>query len=194
MMDSFYKNFTSTAPWVTLQNDNLTYGVGILYENGLLEYQGWQNRDMPFNNVRSLIQFPIPAYSQIHARAYLMLGYFDTINGLATNLLNILPPFGSLDTPAHNGSTTEGQLEIAGWALDNRGVASVQASLTNHIPIRSHTVRVGLMLVSLGLPIRIVQMLVSRVVLIFHARRLFRLCTSNRNHCYRCRWKRTNHS
>lgn len=123
----FYKNFTSTAPWVTLQNDNLTYGVGILYENGLLEYQGWQNRDMPFNNVRSLIQFPIPAYSQIHARAYLMLGSFDTINGLATNLLNILPPFGSLDTPAHNGSTTEGQLEIAGWALDNRGVASVQA-------------------------------------------------------------------
>ena len=134
----FYKNFTSSAPWTTLQNEDLSYGVGILYENGLQEFQGWQNRSLPFNNVRSLIQFGIPAYSTIHARAYLILGSFGTIQGEATVLMNILPPFGSLDNPAHNSTTNGTSVTIRGWALDNKGVQTVEAIIddTHTVPLQ----------------------------------------------------------
>ena len=71
----FVKNFTSSSPWTALQNEDLTYGVGILYENGLQEFQGWQNRSLPFNNVRSLIHFGIPAIeTQLAVEQLISLG------------------------------------------------------------------------------------------------------------------------
>ena len=123
----YYRDFTSSSPWTTLQNDTLTYGVGILYENGLLEYQGWQNRSLPFNNVRSKIQFGISAYGSIHARAYLLLGSFHTIQSEANIMMSILPPFGYLDTPVHESVVQGSTLQIQGWALDNRGIQSITA-------------------------------------------------------------------
>ena len=122
----FVKDFTSEEPWVTLQNADLSYGVGILYENGLLEYQGWQNRSLPFNNVRSKIKFALPAHGIVQARAYLILGSYETIRGQASWLLKNLPPFGVLDVPAINTSVN-GKVSIAGWALDNKGVKNVYA-------------------------------------------------------------------
>ena len=121
----FYKSFTSTQPWVSLQNDDLSYGVGILYENGLLNYQGWQNRSLPFNNVRSEIRFGLPAHGTVKARAYLLLGSFGTIQGEATTVMNMLPPFGELDSPAHETTLSGSMLNISGWALDNRGFSKV---------------------------------------------------------------------
>lgn len=124
----FRKDFRSTAPWVTLQNTNLDYGVGILYENGETSFQGWQNRNLPFNNVRAQIAFGLPANGTVHARAYLLLGSQATITADATALLGKLAPFGTLDVPA-KGVISSGQVQIQGWALDNRGVSKVEARL-----------------------------------------------------------------
>ena len=125
--DGFYvKDFTSEEPWVSLQNADLSYGVGILYENGLLEYQGWQNRGLPFNNVRSRIKFALPAKGVIQARAYLILGSFETIRGQANWLMKNLPPFGVLDIPTGT-SAVSGKVTVSGWALDNKGVTNVYA-------------------------------------------------------------------
>ncbi len=123
----FYENFTASGPWVSLQNDDLGYGVAILYENGLREFQGWQKRDLPFNNVRSRIVFGLPARGAVHARAYLLLGSFATIQAEAAGLLATLPPFGVLDAPA--GEVSPGAVTLSGWALDNRGVTGVEARI-----------------------------------------------------------------
>jgi hypothetical protein len=116
----FYRNLDSAAPWVTLQNDLLTYGVGLYMENGLTSFQGWQNRGLPFNNVRARFPFPIPALGVVQARAYLMLGSFATQQAEADRLTETLPPFGAVDTPTDGLTLSpDGTLTVAGWALDN---------------------------------------------------------------------------
>jgi len=121
----YYINFTSPEPWVSLQNDDASYGVGILYENGETDFQGWQLRSLPFNNVRAQISFAIPAGGAVMARAYLLIGGYETIAGEAAWVLSNLAPFGWLDAPGETVSS--GQTDISGWALDNRGVVSVHA-------------------------------------------------------------------
>ncbi len=123
-----YENFTSPAPWVTMQNDDATYGVGILYEAGVTDFQGWQLRSLPFNNVRALWAFGIPASGTVHARAYLILGAQATVSSEAETVMGSLAPFGWMDEP---GSTVAANtpVTVRGWALDNRGVASVEARI-----------------------------------------------------------------
>ena len=121
----YYENFESPGGWVSLQNDDSSYGVGIMYENQLTTFQGWQLRSLPFNNVRARFAFAIPALGDVHARAYLILGSLGTVAAEATWLEESLAPFGSLDTPAAD-STVSGTIELSGWALDNLGVASVE--------------------------------------------------------------------
>jgi hypothetical protein len=123
----FYENFTASGPWVSLQNDDLSYGVAILYENDLRDFQGWQERDLPFNNVRSRIRFGLPGNGVVHARAYLLVGAFAEIQSAANELMADLPPFGWLDAPGDEISA--GTTPLSGWALDNRGVASVEARI-----------------------------------------------------------------
>ena len=129
----FYENFTASGPWVSLQNDDLSYGVAILYENGLRDFQGWQKRDLPFNNVRSRIVFGIPARGAVHARAYLLLGSFATIQAEANALMDELPPFGVIDSPTEESSS--GRVRIHGWALDNRGVTAIEARVDEGAPV-----------------------------------------------------------
>ena len=130
-----FENFTVSGPWVSLQNDDMSYGVAILYENGLRDFQGWQLRSLPFNNVRSRIVFGLPARGVVHARAYLLLGSFATIQGEANRLMGELPPFGALDVPGDEVSP--GATTIRGWALDNRGVVAVEARIdeTTTVPL-----------------------------------------------------------
>lgn len=129
----FFENFSATGPWVSLQNDDLSYGVAILYENGLREFQGWQQRSLPFNNVRSRIVFGLPARGVVHARAYLLLGSFATNRTDAASLLATLPPFGVLDAPA--AEVGSGEIAIFGWALDNRGVVSIEARIDESVVV-----------------------------------------------------------
>ncbi len=123
----YYEVFESPAPWVTLQNDDASYGVGILYENGESSFQAWQLRTLPFNNVRALFSFGIPANGTVHARAYLLLGSLATVTSEAQWLLDHLAPFGVMDEPAVGAQVPQGAMTVRGWALDNRGVASVEA-------------------------------------------------------------------
>lgn len=121
----FYENFDSPGGWVTLQDDGRTYGVGIYYENRLTAFQAWQLRSLPFNNVRAQFSFGIPAGGTVRARAYLLLGSFDTIRSQAAWLDARLGPFGTLDVPGPDAHVS-GATAVQGWALDNRGVVSVE--------------------------------------------------------------------
>ena len=122
--DGFYfKNFTSPGGWVALQNASKDYGVGIYYENRLTGFQGWQKLGV-FNNVRSQFSFALPAFGKVKARAYLILGAFGTIASEAAALDAKLPPFGALDAPKMDAAVS-GTLHVTGWALDNKGIASL---------------------------------------------------------------------
>lgn len=131
----YYRDFTSPDGWVMFQDTTLTYGVGMYHENRLTQWQGWQNRALPFNNVRARFSFAIPSGGTVRARAYLMLGNEDTIRYNANWLDMTLPPFGVLDAPAEDEIVSGNNLRIAGWVLDNKGVLSVQAVLDNQVSI-----------------------------------------------------------
>jgi hypothetical protein len=120
----YYENFESPGGWVSLQNESAEYGVGIYYENRLTSFQGWQLRSLPFNNVRARFGFGLPARTTVRARAYLILGSLATVAAEAAWLDANLAPFGYLDTPRPD-EPVGGTITVAGWALDNRGIASV---------------------------------------------------------------------
>ncbi|MBI5488486.1 MAG: Ig-like domain-containing protein [Deltaproteobacteria bacterium] len=121
----FYEDFDSPGGWVAMQDDGLSYGVGIYYENRLTTFQAWQLRSLPFNNVRARFSFGIPASAVVRARAYLVLGSYATISGQVAWLDAHLAPFGVLDAPAADAAVS-GTAPISGWALDNKGVTSVE--------------------------------------------------------------------
>lgn len=129
----FYNTFSSPEPWVSLQNETLDYGVGLLYENGLLEFQGWQNRNMPFNNVRALFDFGLGAYQSVEARAYLILGGFSTVQAEAEWLQKNLGPFGRIESP--EALVDSNEIQITGWAQDNRSVVKVEAIVDEWLTI-----------------------------------------------------------
>ena len=125
----FYKNVTSPGGWVSMQNEDKSYGVGMYYENRLTGFQGWQNRDLPFNNFRAQFAFKIPARNaagpgMVEARAYLILGSYATVGAEAAWLDSHIAPFGSLDVPARD-VTLSGVQNVRGWALDNKTVSRI---------------------------------------------------------------------
>jgi len=119
------RDFTSPAGWVTMQNSGLNYGVGLYNESRATAWQGWQQRALPFNNVRPQLTFGIPALGTVRGRSYLLLGAQGTISSEAQWLDANLAPFGVLDAPDASAALT-GVVAVAGWALDNKGVSSVQ--------------------------------------------------------------------
>jgi hypothetical protein len=129
----FQKTFSSAEPWVSLQNDGQDYGVGILYENGLLDFQGWQNRDLPFNNVRALFDFGLGPNATVEARAYLILGGYNTVKNEAGWLQDNLGPFGRIESP--QGILDSEAVTISGWAQDNRSVVTVDAIIDDWLTV-----------------------------------------------------------
>ena len=121
----FYADFESPAGWATMQNDDLSYGVGLYAENRIIRFQGWQNRSLPFNNFRAVQNFAIPARGAVRARAYLLIGSFQTIAAEAGWLESSIPPFGVLDSPAAEAEL-RGDVPVWGWALDNKGVTGAE--------------------------------------------------------------------
>ncbi|NMB77276.1 MAG: hypothetical protein GYA21_19375 [Myxococcales bacterium] len=121
----YYKNFTSPGGFACMQSSSLDYGVGLYSENRNPNFQGWQLRTLPFNNFRPLNTFAIPAWGTVRARSYLMIGSLATINSVAAWLDSRLPPFGCLDAPTPE-AVISGTVAVAGWALDNKGVGSVE--------------------------------------------------------------------
>ncbi len=132
--DTFrYKNFSSAGGWVTLQNQNHDYGVGLYYENGMGSFQAWQSDDPNFNNFRGLFAFAIPAHGQVRAHSYLILGSLGSVAAEAQWLDQNLPPFGVLDVPADEAEVS-GNVTVYGWSLDNKGVAQVQLIVDGGAP------------------------------------------------------------
>ena len=128
----YYKNFSSPGGWVTMQKDDLSYGVGLYSENRLREFQGWQKRSLPFNNFRPVFNFAIPPHGTIKARAYLIIGSKDTIAQQAQWLDSRLPAFGWLDEPTMD-QTVSGSITVRGWALDNKAVSSMEVLIDGHV-------------------------------------------------------------
>ena len=121
-----YGDYTSPGGWTTLQDAAKSYGVGLYHENRLETFRGYQ-QDGVFNNFRALFPFAIPAKGTVRARAYLMLGSFNTIKSLAEDLDASLGPFGGLDAPASDAGLTGDVATVAGWVLDNKDVSLVEA-------------------------------------------------------------------
>ena len=47
-------------------------------------FQAWQLRSLPFNNVRALFSFGLPANGVVHARAYVILGSLASVSILSS--------------------------------------------------------------------------------------------------------------
>ncbi len=118
----FHKAFDSPGGWAALQDEGLTYGVGLLYENATTRFSGWQRRGT-FNNFRAPQVFGLAPRGWVVARAYLMLGDLDTIAAQARWLTESLAPWGVLDSPATDEPVGP-QTRVHGWILDNGRVAS----------------------------------------------------------------------
>ena len=123
-------------------------------ENKLTNYQGWQNRDLPFNNFRAQFSFGIPALATVRARAYLILGAQATIASEAQWLDANLPAFGVIDAPAADAEVS-GVVAVHGWALDNKGVTSVDLIIdgTTTIPLTYGSSRADVCAVWPGYPL-----------------------------------------
>jgi hypothetical protein len=130
----YYENFESPGGWATMQNDGADYGVGLYAESRLASWQAWQLRSLPFNNFRPLPSFAVPALGVVRARVYLILGAYGTVAAEAAWLDQNLAPFGVLDAPAED-ETLSGTAALYGWALDNKGVTSVEALVDGELTV-----------------------------------------------------------
>jgi hypothetical protein len=131
----FYGNFTSPAPWVSWQNANQDYGVGLAMDQGIRAFQGWRGdgQSSPyFHNVRAQIAFGLGAGKVVRGVSYLALGSFATVKGQIAAALAARPPFGVVDAPAAGATATfapGAPLHVSGWALDTAKLAAVRAEL-----------------------------------------------------------------
>ncbi len=119
--------FKTEEPWVAFVNSSKGYGVGLLYENGVLEFSG-EYHPKSYNVVRSRVNFGLPKNGSVQTRVYLFLGAYDTIAEKVAEIQKRLPPFGSLDNPTGTESVS-GNVKISGWALDNKKVKKVVARI-----------------------------------------------------------------
>lgn len=124
--DGFYwDNFTSPGPWVTWQNADSTYGVGLGMDQGTTDFQGWRgdgNTAPYFHNVRAQVAFGLDGGGTVRGVAYMALGAFGTVKSELESVLRNRAPFGSLDGPAGGAVVSYvpgAALEVRGWALDN---------------------------------------------------------------------------
>ena len=127
----FKKDFTSPEGWVTLQNENKDYGIGLYNENKQIEYEGWQKAGT-FNNVRASFVFGLPALGKVVARAYLILGSLDTVATLANKLDTTLSAFGTIDAPLADAHVS-GTVSVGGWVLDNKGISTLRVLIDGKV-------------------------------------------------------------
>eukprot|EP01113_Clastostelium_recurvatum_P001088 TRINITY_DN10456_c0_g1_i3.p2 TRINITY_DN10456_c0_g1~~TRINITY_DN10456_c0_g1_i3.p2 ORF type:complete len:192 (+),score=23.73 TRINITY_DN10456_c0_g1_i3:832-1407(+) len=99
------------------------YGVGFVSDQGITSWVGTQGPPGPgyFHYVRPLNNFSVKGNgAMIRGLSYLILGNYNTVEGLYTQYVTHRPPFGSLDVPAQ-GSTTyytsSSGIRVEGWAL-----------------------------------------------------------------------------
>jgi hypothetical protein len=130
-----YQNFTSPAPWVSWQNTNKDYGVGLAMDQGTTAFQGWRGdgTNAPyFHNVRAQVSFGIDAGKTLHGIAYLALGSFATVKSELDGVLKKRGPFGVVDAPAAGSPLAYkpgASIPVRGWVLDNGAVGNVHVQI-----------------------------------------------------------------
>jgi len=131
-----HQNFPSPGGWASLQNTAADYGVALFYESGMSQFQAWDKLANPtkFNNFRGLYSFPIRPKAVVNARSYLILGGIKDVVAETKWLDTHLPPFGSLDFPVAEAKVS-GVVSLQGWALDNRSVSGVSATVDGGAPV-----------------------------------------------------------
>ncbi|MCK6533373.1 MAG: hypothetical protein L6Q84_10420, partial [Polyangiaceae bacterium] len=129
----FYDNFSSAGPWVTWQDTNKTYGVGLAMDQGVKKFQGWRGGPPSapyFHNVRAEMLFGLPAGGMVRGLSYLALGGFGTVKAELDGILKKRAPFGVVDTPAADVKLgNSSSVSVSGWVLDTQHVASVKAQI-----------------------------------------------------------------
>jgi hypothetical protein len=125
--DFFRKRFVSPGGFAALQNGRLDYGVGLYYETRQSSYQAWQRRG-EFNNFRARFRFGLPALGKVRARAYLLIGSYQTIAATVRRLDKAIGPFGELDSPLPE-AVVGNKMTVSGWALDNWDVTKIELRL-----------------------------------------------------------------
>jgi hypothetical protein len=131
----FYTNFTSPSPWVSFQNLDKTYGVGLGMDQGTQGFQGWHGNGVTapyFHNVRAQIAFGLDAGSVVRGVAYLALGAFGGVKSELDSVLAARAPFGHVDEPAGGAVVTYAPgapITLRGWALDNTPGTTIRAEV-----------------------------------------------------------------
>jgi len=101
-MNTLYSNgaygyFNTSLPWATYQNGQRTYGIGIMSDQGILDWVGSRGnvstQPLNYNYVRALSNFGINAGSTILGKVYLALGNFATVASEFHTVLTQRPAF-----------------------------------------------------------------------------------------------------
>ena len=134
--DGFYwENFSSQAPWVTWQNTDSTYGVGLGMDQGTTAFQGWRGDGSTapyFHNVRAQVAFGLAGGSAVRGVSYLALGSFGTVKSELEAAFAGRAPFGFVDEPAGGapfGYPAGTPIAVRGWALDNTSGTQVRVEI-----------------------------------------------------------------
>ncbi len=128
----FVRDFTSPRPWVTFQNADRTYGVGMAMDQGINAFQGWHGNGSTapyFHNVRAFVPFGLRAGGVVRGGAYLALGSEGTVRTELDDVMSRRAPFGHVDVPAAGATTTVtagAMVPVGGWVLDGDAVTAVE--------------------------------------------------------------------
>lgn len=118
-----FQELSAPEGWATYQNADSSYGVGIYWENRSTTLRAEQNKG-DYSNLSSNFPIVLTARESIRGRYYLLLGGFEQIKELATDLDTHLPPFGRIDTNQILEDARTVQLQ--GWVLDNKNVSALE--------------------------------------------------------------------
>lgn len=134
--DGFYwENFDSPAPWVTWQNADSSYGVGLGMDQGTTAFQGWRGDGTSspyFHNVRAQVAFGLDGGAAVRGVSYLVLGSFATVKAEMEGVFGQRAPFGSVDEPAGGAAfayPAGTPVAVRGWALDNTAGTQVRVEI-----------------------------------------------------------------
>jgi hypothetical protein len=148
-INGLYEFFESPEPWVSYQNTDWTYGVGMAADQGIHSFVGCTggpgtSQPAYYHYVRSIIGFGIPPRSSVRGLTYLALGNFETVRYELRRVLERRPPFGKLDFPAQgvHEYPYDGEITVAGWVLDTWHVDEVQVQIDGN-PVASLPVNVS---------------------------------------------------
>jgi hypothetical protein len=126
--------FTSAEPFASFQDALQDYGVGLATDQGIRQFDGFVGEPpaLYFHNVRAVIQFGLGTGQTVRGVSYLALGSFETVKAELEHVLAKRPPFGMLEYPPSNATTSyqpDTPVHLTGWALDGTAIANARVEI-----------------------------------------------------------------